>query len=598
MSNIPQPQADVPAKSFSAAFRAYRAEMWRQRRWVIPGLLLPGIGGVFVVYVPPLIISKLIHDFHGRIPATWAEIVPYIALLAAVWTLGEILWRLAFLCLNRGDANGMRNLYVNALSELLRKDISFFNDNFAGSLTKKAIGYGRGYELFVDTISFNILGNLIPLLFAVVILATLAPLLVVTLIGIITLGVLLILPAIKMRQRLVAEREAASNETAGHVADVIANISAVQAFAHEDHEHQRHKLLVGRYMDVTQRSWDFHVLHVDMLVAPLSILSNVIGLILAILLTDNAATTATVFVTFSYFAQSTRILFEFNRIYRNIENALTEAAEFTALLAEPPRLTEQAGAKPLRVRQGAIEFRHVDFAYGDNDDELLFQDFNLHIKAGEKIALVGHSGGGKTTVTKLLLRFVDVSGGQLLVDGQNIADGTLASLRQAIAYVPQDPAMFHRSIMENIRYGRLEASDKEVYEAARKAHATEFVDKLPHGFETLVGERGVKLSGGQRQRIAIARAILRDAPILVLDEATSALDSESEVLIQNALFKLMQGRTAIVIAHRLSTIQKMDRIIVLDNGRIAEQGSHKQLARQGGIYAKLWAHQSGGFIED
>jgi ATP-binding cassette subfamily B protein len=228
----------------------------------------------------------------------------------------------------------------------------------------------------------------------------------------------------------------------------------------------------------------------------------------------------------------------------------------------------------------------------------VFDELNLHIQSGEKIGLVGPSGGGKSTLTRLMLRFDDVQAGSITIDGQNIADVTQASLRQNIAYVPQEPLLFHRTIGENISYGRPEAKQSEIAEAARKAKADEFITKLADGYKTVVGERGVKLSGGQRQRVAIARAILKDAPILILDEATSALDSESEVLIQQALWELMKGRTAIVIAHRLSTIQKMDRIIVLDDGKIVEEGTHKQLLAKKGLYAKLWSHQSGGFIEE
>ena len=248
------------------------------------------------------------------------------------------------------------------------------------------------------------------------------------------------------------------------------------------------------------------------------------------------------------------------------------------------------------MKSGNIDFKNVAFIY--DSGQKVFNNFNLIVKSGDKIGLVGHSGAGKSTITKLLLRFVDVSSGGIEIDGQDIRDATFVSLRSNIAYVPQDPSMFHRSIADNIRYGRLDATDAEVHDAAKKAHALEFIEKLPQGFETLVGERGIKLSGGQRQRIAIARAILKDAPILVLDEATSALDSESERLIQDALTKLMKGRTSIVIAHRLSTIAKLDRIIVLDNGSIAEDGTHTELLKQKGIYAKLWSHQSGGFIED
>jgi ATP-binding cassette subfamily B protein len=323
-----------------------------------------------------------------------------------------------------------------------------------------------------------------------------------------------------------------------------------------------------------------------------------VGLTLAIVLNKGAATTAAIFLTFNYFANITMILWEFNRIYRELENSIADAAQFTQLLLTPNQLKEVANPTALRVTRGEVEFRHIDFNYKGDQKQLLFSDLNLRIQPGEKVALVGRSGGGKTTATKLLLRFVDVTNGELLIDGQNIAAVSLKDLRSSIAYVPQEPAMFHRSIRENIRYGRLDASDSEVVEAAKKAHALEFIERLPNGFETLVGERGVKLSGGQRQRIAIARAIIKDAPILVLDEATSALDSESEKLIQAALWELMKERTAIVIAHRLSTIQKMDRIIVLDRGKIAEQGTHKQLLDHKGIYAKLWAHQSGGFIEE
>jgi ATP-binding cassette subfamily B protein len=221
------------------------------------------------------------------------------------------------------------------------------------------------------------------------------------------------------------------------------------------------------------------------------------------------------------------------------------------------------------------------------------------VRPGEKIGLVGHSGSGKTTFTRLLLRFSDIDSGEILIDGQNIARITQDDLRKSIAYVPQEPIMFHRSLRENILYGRQDASEEDVLKAAQDAHADEFIAELPNGYDTLVGERGIKLSGGQRQRIAIARAMIKNAPIILLDEATSALDSESEILIQDALWKLMKGRTAIVIAHRLSTVQKMDRIVVMDSGNIVEEGTHKELVHQeAGIYAKLWAHQSGGFIED
>jgi ATP-binding cassette subfamily B protein len=326
---------------------------------------------------------------------------------------------------------------------------------------------------------------------------------------------------------------------------------------------------------------------------------------------------ATVFLVVTYTSIIAQELWEFSQsTLRNINRALGEAKEMTDILAIQPSVADPAQPEKPVAGHGAIEFRDMTFTHGDSKLDLrktppppsetstnleavpLFHGLNLTIAAGDKIGLVGHSGSGKTTLTKLLLRFYDIDGGQILIDDQDISRIAQNNLRQQIAYVPQEPLLFHRSLRENIAYGKPDASQEDIEEAARKAHAHEFIIKLPQGYDTTVGERGVKLSGGQRQRIAIARAILKDAPILLLDEATSALDSESEQLIQSALWELMRDCTAIVIAHRLSTIQRMDRIIVLDDGSIAEQGSHKELLAHPGIYANLWAHQSGGFLED
>jgi ATP-binding cassette subfamily B protein len=272
---------------------------------------------------------------------------------------------------------------------------------------------------------------------------------------------------------------------------------------------------------------------------------------------------------FSFTITLSNRLFDINNMIRSIEDGLLLASPMTEILLEDIEITDKPGAKPLKVRDGAIDFNNVTFDYHDESTkQTVFEQLDLHIVPGEKIGLVGPSGGGKSTLTRLLLRFEDINEGVISIDGQDIAAVTQASLRQNISYVPQEPLLFHRSVRENIAYGNADISLKKIEAAAKLAHAHEFIVKLKDGYDTVVGERGVKLSGGQRQRIAIARAILKDAPLLILDEATSALDSESEVLIQDALWKLMQDRTAIVIAHRLSTIQKMDRILVLEDGRI------------------------------
>ena len=406
----------------------------------------------------------------------------------------------------------------------------------------------------------------------------------------------LVLPLIRRRARLVHIREAASNTMVGHVADSIANAETVRAFAREREEARIHAFNVGDFGAKTLRSWDYQNLRVNTVTSPMYVATNTLGLVVALAVNRRTAgSLEAVFITFSYYAAVTRVVWQFNSIYRSLESALTDAAQFTELLLEPPSVVDAADARAFAPGHLGVELRDVRFRYGAAQP-LLFDGFSLAIAPGTKVGLVGRSGGGKTTLTRLLLRFADVESGHILIGGQPIDGVSQASLRRTIAYVPQDPSMFHRTIADNIRVGRPDAPDADVRRAAALAHAAEFIETLPAGYETLVGERGVKLSGGQRQRIAIARAILKDAPILVLDEATSSLDSESEALIQDALLTLMETRTAIVIAHRLSTVRRMDRLIVLDGGRIIEADPHDALLARGGTYASLWARQSGGFL--
>jgi ATP-binding cassette subfamily B protein len=391
----------------------------------------------------------------------------------------------------------------------------------------------------------------------------------------------------------------ADSRVTGALADALTNMLAIKVFARDEHETKLfhavtddRRQLLNKQMSVGEmiRAWRTLVI----------VLFHVTTAFLLIRLTERGQISiGTILLVQLYLSNLVQNLWNINRIVERLEEALADAAEMTEVILRKPRVQDVPGAAPLRVRDGAIAFDNMAFRYQDAEDgELLFEDLDLQIAPGQKVGLVGPSGGGKTTLTKLLLRFTDIDAGQITVDGQDIANVRQDDLRRAIAYVPQEPLLFHRSIRENIAYGDPTAGDKDIERAAKLAHADGFIRKLPQGYNTLVGERGVKLSGGEKQRVAIARAMLKKAPIVVLDEATSALDSKSEKAIVSALDNLMQNRTTIVIAHRLSTIRKLDRIVVLKDGKIAEDGPHATLLKQKGIYAELWQHQSGEFLPE
>jgi ATP-binding cassette subfamily B protein len=579
------------------ALRYYGRELSRNRLVALPALLLPALGNICQLYLAPLIVAQLAGRLTGGadIGAT-TVLLPYVFAFAALLLLGEILWRVGVHCLNRTDGRGIENLYVVGMNELLAKDAAFFHDNFAGSLTKRALSFAARFEQFVDTLAFSVLADIVPLAFASVILWRYHPLLVIVLLSLTLVTGLVIAPLVRRRQALVDQREAAIARVSGHVADSLMNMETVRAFAAEDREAAEHKTRVAEARMVSIRSWDYANLRIDTLVTPMLVLTNALGLFLAVNLAGGALGVEAIVVTFAYYSNATRIMFEFNQIYRRLESSLTEAAQFTELLLTPPTVLDPVSPEPLQPMTAEVHFEQVTFAYTGTLP--LFTGLDLTVPSGTKIGLVGRSGGGKSTLIRLLLRLMDVDDGRILVGGQDISRLRQADLRSLIAYVPQDPAMFHRTLRENIAFARPGASDAEIHRAARAAHVTEFSEALPDGLDTMVGERGIKLSGGQRQRVALARAILRDAPILLLDEATSALDSESEILIQQALWQLMDGRTALVVAHRLSTVVRMDQLVVLDRGLIVEQGTHEELLQMQGTYAKLWHHQSGGFLND
>jgi ATP-binding cassette subfamily B protein len=578
------------------ALHYYGREL-RRHRWVaVLALLMPALGNTCLLYLAPLIVGQLAARLTTGADTSVTTILPYVLGFAALLLLAEVLWRIGVHCLNRTDGRGVENLSVVGMNELLAKDTAFFHDNFAGSLTKRVLSFASRFEEFVDTLAFSVVASFVPLAFASVVLWRYDPVLVFVLIFLIGLTGLVVAPLVRRRQALVDEREEAIARVSGHVADSLMNMDTVRAFAAEEREAAEHRTRTADWRSRAIRSWDYANLRIDTVVAPLSVITNALGLLLAVSLGGGHLGIEAIVVTFTYYSNATRIMFEFNQIYRRLESSLTEAAQFTELLLSPPTVLDPDSPEPLRRRSADVRFERVTFAHAGAPP--LFTELDLTVPHGTKIGLVGRSGGGKSTLTKLLLRLMDVDDGRILIGGQDISQLNQADLRSLMAYVPQDPAMFHRTLRDNIAFARPDATDAEILRAAQAAHVTEFAEALPDGFGTMVGERGIKLSGGQRQRVALARAILRDAPILLLDEATSALDSESEILVQEALWELMSGRTALVVAHRLSTVARMDQLVVLDRGQIIEQGTHEELLRTQGTYARLWRHQSGGFLEE
>jgi ATP-binding cassette subfamily B protein len=553
------------------------------------------------VYLPSLVLADVLSRLSqsqfeaGQI---WSSFGPSLLAYAGLLVGGLLVWRCVDFFVWRLEMNAQQDIAEHVFKHLLSRGADFHANNFSGSLVSQSNKLISGYVRMADTTIFQTYPMIAGLVIAVTILLQRAPVAAAALLVFAVTFIVIALVVARPVIRIGAVHANVESKQTGFLADAVANVMTIKSFARNSYE-------IARFHKTTTETKDnlrkFSRAHRG-LMNRLGLMSRTISasalFIAVVAVMQFDANIGTVFLIFSYASFTVEGLFQFsNAGLRNYNRTIGEASDMVEILAQKPEIEDPAKPEPVRINRGAIRFEDVTFTHNGADDAI-FDGLNLSIKPGEKIGLIGHSGSGKSTFTRLLLRFSDIQGGEIKLDGQNIARITQEDLHSRIAYVPQEPLLFHRTIRENIAYGQADADDKAVFAAAKMASAHEFIQALPQGYDTLVGERGVKLSGGQRQRVAIARAMLKNAPILLLDEATSALDSESEVLIQAALWKLMEGRTAIVIAHRLSTIQKMDRILVMDNGKIVEQGSHKELLHVGGTYAKLWAHQSGGFIDE
>lgn len=572
-------------------------------RWLFSLGWLGAVTAVVVQnVVPPFIIARMFNHLQVAYASgghlQFSSVAGYLWWFIAFILAGVAVWRVQVILVWLYEIKVMRDIANRVFDFLQYQGYRFHTNRFSGALVTQSNRFINSYEGLMDSLIWDITTGITTIIASFVFLLFVSKAYAAILLAI-TFIYLSIIYFRARGQVPYNRRDAArqSDQTAA-LADAITNITNITVFAAERTEFKRFAKAsqakyeasrsVMRYAMKTEVASHF-------MTATINVISVASGLLA---ITTFHAPVGVLVLAISYTQGITDRLWQFGRMVRNINKNLGDAAEMTEILQLKPEVTDIPNPRQLQITGGSISFKDVRFGYADGAGQVVLPDLSFDVQGGQKVGLVGHSGGGKTTITKLILRLMDIQKGKILIDGTDISQVGQADLRSHVSYVPQEPMLFHRTIAENISYGKPRATQAEIVKAAKLAHAHDFIRGLPSGYDTYVGERGVKLSGGQRQRVAIARAMLKDAPILVLDEATSALDSESEKLIQDALWKLMEGRTAIVIAHRLSTIQRMDRILLLEDGKIVEQGTHKELLANGGIYARLWAHQSGGFLEE
>lgn len=564
--------------------------------WVIIGTI--ALGSLVSIVIP--LFYKRFFDL-----LTLADGLPKVVLVGelqhvilVVLGLNGLLWlfyRVASFVNNYFQPRVMADLANTCFDYLHGHSLGFFSNRFVGSLVRRVGRLVTAFEYVSDTFYWNLLQTFIRITASLVVIFLGFPRIgwAVFIWVVVYLAINYALALKKMTYD--AASAAADSRVTGYLADTITNSSTVKLFSAQEFEGKGFRRHTDEQFMLTKRSWDFDAT-VEAVQFSFMMLLEFFVFWLAIGYWQQAQLGVGDFVLVqTYLIQMFDRLWDVGRTVRKLYQKLADAQEMTDILDQEHQVRDVPGTKALKVSAGQVCFNQVTFSYGGKRAAL--KDFDLCVQPGERVGVVGYSGAGKTTLVGLLLRFYDLTGGSITIDGSDISQVTQNSLRQSIGFVPQDPLLFHRTLFENIRYGRRGASEAEVLRAAKLAHCDEFISKLERGYDTFVGERGIKLSGGERQRVAIARAMLKNAPILVLDEATSSLDSYTESLIQEALAALMGGKTTIVIAHRLSTIMKLDRIVVVRNGTIHEMGTHAELLKQKtGLYRDLWQLQAGGFI--
>lgn len=544
-----------------------------------------------------MVLIDTITNFTGDKAEMWQILSTPIIMGIALWLTVEISFRLSGILSAKVFPRVEAETRMNMFDYVLHHSHLYFSNHMAGSIANKIADMPQSMTRLLQQLMHLFLPVALALTISTVFFARISPYFAIILMGWVAVHMAICLAFANKCDEYSNIHAEARSTLSGKIVDSLTNNANIRLFARHRFEHQYLSLF---QRDELQKHWQslWYIEKMKFVLGIGCFLGAGIGL--------------NWFMLYSWqqgHLTAGEVVFIFNTAWNITMMAWLAGLELPLLFKEigvcrqaltiiqdPHDITDAPHAKPLKVTRGEIVFDHVTFRYGDQQN--LFEHKTITLKAGQKVGLVGFSGSGKTTFANLILRYYDVQGGQILIDGQDISKVTQNSLREQISMIPQDPSLFHRSLMENIRYGRLDATDEEVIEASKKAHCHEFIQKMPEKYDSLVGERGIKLSGGQRQRIAIARAILKDAPILILDEATSALDSVTEREIQEGLDILMEGHTTLVIAHRLSTLSGMDRILVFKDGKIVEDGSHEELIEIGGHYACMWDMQAGGFLPE
>ncbi len=581
---------------------AYCAELARPYRRLLLGAATALVLAVVVQDVAsPLVFAEVLDRLATLRPGEtlWGRFGTLVVAYALALLTGQVLMRAAGWLEWEGSLRTFTHGIHHSFERLLRLGYRWHVDHPAGEVSSSLSAFAWALVDGIDTLEWSILRIAVIVLSAIVVLGVVAWPVALVLVALTGVFVLVVVKRSGPVTEASREFSRAHSRAEGTASDVIRNVTTVLVGAGEADESARVRTLLDDVVAADLRARrQFTVTRVWMggTISAMTWGALVVGVVLAL---HGVIRSGVVYLVLFYASTVSQELVTSFQEIRNLVRGLGRAGKLVHLVSTEPEVRDAPGARDLQVGAGALRFEQVSFSY--RPDRPLLADFELEVHPGEHVGVVGASGGGKSTVTRLVLRLMDLQGGRILIDGQDIAGCTQRSLRRSVSYVPQDPQMLHRSIAENIWYGQPGEPDLDrVRGAAHAAFVDEFVRYLPEGYDTVVGERGLKLSGGQRQRVAIAQAMLGNAPILILDKATSSLDSQSERYVQEALWRLMAGSTALVVAHRLSTIAHLDRIIVVDDGRIVETGSHRELllASPAGTYRRLWEHQSGGFLSE